>query len=158
MPRPASILLLPQQSHNHDISALFNWNYIFERGLVSSFQHCLQAWLSINCSAPKSLPQHPYALGPSQSPGPRRDAGARPAAAKRGRPRSHWDRLGEQTQRGKGGFHREQGGLWWDTEGETTRLQVNLYPYSKNIQLGDPGGGPPRRERIWVHSQPSSWL
>lgn len=39
-----------------------------------------------------------------------------------------------------------------DIEGEIMRLQINLYPYSKNIHLRDPGGGPPRRERIWVHS------
>lgn len=52
MPRPAGTLLLPQQSHNRDISALFNFNYIFSRELASSFQRCLQAGLSIT-----ALPQ-----------------------------------------------------------------------------------------------------
>lgn len=87
-------------------------------------------------------------LGPSQSPGPRRDGGARPAAAKRGCPCPHWDGLGD---RGTGGFQGEQGGLWSDAGG---KLQVN----SKNIHLGDPGGGRSKRERIWVHPQHCSWL
>lgn len=58
---------------------------------------------------------------------------------------------------GKGKVSREAGQVVV-TEGETTRLQLNLYPYSKTIQLGDPGGGPLGRARIWVHPQPCSQL
>lgn len=36
--------------------------------------------------------------------------------------------VGGEDAEEKGGFQGEQGGLRSDTEGETTRLQVNLYP------------------------------